>query len=202
MNDGHHSINKLMRYKPEHKEEIHKRIVETAAREFREKGFDGVGIATLMKKLELTHGGFYAHFEDKNVLVQEALIACFDEADDQIGATYRRLGIAGVIELYLSSGHVANPGFGCPVPALASEIARQPGDLGSLFESRLKRRIETFADDVPGETASDRFDLATFIFCAMAGAVTTARSVREPELRERILDSTKTQLLNLIEDPK
>src|SRR3954467_5564449 len=48
------------------------RIVETAAQLFRERGFDGIGVADLMKEAGLTHGGFYGHFSSKDDLIAEA----------------------------------------------------------------------------------------------------------------------------------
>ena len=187
-----------MRYKAEHKEETHKRIVETASREFREKGFEGVGIAALMKKLDLTHGGFYAHFENKDELVQESISQAFDEADNYMEESIAEAGIAGVIELYLSLGHVEQASLGCPVPALASEMSRQHPDSSNLFSERLRHRISLLADELPGETASERLDLANFIFSSMVGAVATARATAEPDRRQSILESTRKRLLKLV----
>src|SRR5437764_1715220 len=48
------------------------RIVETAAQLFRERGFEGIGVADLMKEAGLTHGGFYGHFSSKDDLIAEA----------------------------------------------------------------------------------------------------------------------------------
>ena len=48
------------------------RIVEAAAQLFRERGFDGIGVADLMKEAGLTHGGFYGHFSSKEDLIAEA----------------------------------------------------------------------------------------------------------------------------------
>src|SRR5438874_2908175 len=48
------------------------RIVETAAQLFRERGFEGIGVADLMKEAGLTHGGFYGHFASKEDLIAEA----------------------------------------------------------------------------------------------------------------------------------
>ncbi len=129
---------------------------------------------------------------------RKALSSSFDDVDDHIEEVFEKLGLSGVIDLYLSPEHIANPGLGCPVPALASEIGRQPGDLASLFTARLNRRIEFFAAKVPGETAAERLELAKFIFCSMAGAVAIARAMDDPEQRESILLSTKNQLQKLI----
>src|SRR5947199_6514843 len=48
------------------------RIVEAAAQRFRERGFEGIGVADLMKEAGLTHGGFYGHFSSKEDLIAEA----------------------------------------------------------------------------------------------------------------------------------
>ncbi len=70
-----------MRYQTQHKEEeTHSQIVETASQQFRAHGFEAVGIAKLMAILHLTHGGFYAHFADKEALISEAGIAALDQS--------------------------------------------------------------------------------------------------------------------------
>ena len=188
-----------MRYKPERKEETYQRIVEKASREFREHGFEGVGIAALMKKLELTHGGFYAHFENKDDLVRKAISFAFDEADETMEQVAREHGILGVIDLYLSAGHVESAGLGCPVPALASEVSRQNHLSTELFSARLQRRIEFLAEDLPGDSTRDRVELATFVFSSMVGAVSAARATSDSTQREWILDSARRQLRKLIE---
>src|ERR1044072_8421855 len=47
-------------------------IVATAARLFRERGYDGVGVAELMAAAGFTHGGFYKHFRSKADLIAES----------------------------------------------------------------------------------------------------------------------------------
>ena len=56
------------------------RIVETAAALFRQKGFDGVGVADLMRNAGLTHGGFYNHFGSKDDLEAAACAHVFDQS--------------------------------------------------------------------------------------------------------------------------
>ena len=48
------------------------RILDAAAQLFRERGFDGIGVADLMKEAGLTHGGFYGHFSSKDDLIAQA----------------------------------------------------------------------------------------------------------------------------------
>lgn len=187
-----------MRYRPDHKEETHRRIVSVAAREFREKGFDGVGIANLMKRLKLTHGGFYAHFETKDELVKAGISEAFDEVEEMVEGIIAEHGLAGVIQTYLSPEHVANPGLGCPVPSLASEVTRQRHDATEVFAERLQHRIEMFARELPGESPEEKLELSTFIFSSMVGAVALARLPLLPSDRQRILEATKAQLLALL----
>ncbi|MGJ8710361.1 TetR/AcrR family transcriptional regulator, partial [Pantoea agglomerans] len=57
------------------------RILDEAARVMRETGTEGIGVAALMKRVGLTHGGFYAHFTSREELVEEVLKHMFAEAD-------------------------------------------------------------------------------------------------------------------------
>ncbi len=61
-----------MRITKEKRQENHDRIVAIASEMFRERGFDGVGVADLMQAAGLTHGGFYNHFASKEALIAEA----------------------------------------------------------------------------------------------------------------------------------
>src|SRR5215467_14044113 len=62
-----------MRVSREKFAESRNRILEAAATLFREKGFDGVGLADIMRAAGLTHGGFYGHFGSKEDLEAHAL---------------------------------------------------------------------------------------------------------------------------------
>ena len=48
------------------------RVVETASQLFRERGYDGVGVADLMAAAGFTHGGFYKQFGSKTDLIAES----------------------------------------------------------------------------------------------------------------------------------
>jgi TetR/AcrR family transcriptional regulator, transcriptional repressor for nem operon len=61
-----------MRVSRERAAENRDRIVDVAGRLFRERGFDGIGVANLMKAAGLTHGGFYGHFASKEDLEVQA----------------------------------------------------------------------------------------------------------------------------------
>ena len=54
-----------MRYGPEHKIEIHRKIVKDASRRIRAEGLNGAAVSAVMKDAGLTHGGFYKHFREQ-----------------------------------------------------------------------------------------------------------------------------------------
>ena len=68
-----------MRYPAQHKAKTHERLLKKASQEIRRRGVQGTGIASLMAKLGMTHGGFYAHFDSKNALVAQATVSMFEE---------------------------------------------------------------------------------------------------------------------------
>src|SRR5882757_8550570 len=116
-----------MRHCKTEKAKTHQRIVATAAKKFREEGLAGIGIADLMKEAGLTVGGFYKHFKSRDALVAEAVGLALGMWKDQMEAaasggppvTYESL-----LDNYLSEAHRNDPGTGCPVSALAGDLAR------------------------------------------------------------------------------
>src|ERR1700761_7782503 len=79
------SILRDMRYAPEHKAEVHQHIVEDAARQVRAEGLTGAGVATIMRRTGLTHGGFYKHFESKEKLLTESVAEAFRDFAESSG---------------------------------------------------------------------------------------------------------------------
>src|SRR5215813_9785329 len=133
-----------MRYSVEHKQATRERIVRTASRHFRRQGGRGVAIAGLMSKLKLTHGGFYKHFDSKEQLLAEAVARAFDESEsrfsEHVGGAPPGTELRTLIESYLSLEHCANPGEGCPMAALASEVGRFPRSVRAEIDRAIKRR--------------------------------------------------------------
>src|SRR5260370_26443387 len=119
-----------MRYPVEQKAETHEKILAAAARSFREHGSEMNGIGQVMKKLGLTKGGFYRHFESKGDLYASAVVRAFEELGDLLVAVAeaapKGVEVRAVIEHYLSVKHLNAPGSGCPLASLPPEIARQP----------------------------------------------------------------------------
>src|SRR5215470_12176808 len=73
------SILYAMRYRPEHKVEIHQKIMKDASRRVRAEGLNGAAVSAVMRDAGLTHGGFYKHFGSKDDLLLESLREGFRE---------------------------------------------------------------------------------------------------------------------------
>src|SRR5580704_13034969 len=115
-----------MRYPADHKSETHEKILAAASRSFREHGSESNGIGGVMKELGLTKGGFYRHFDSKGDLYAEAVARAFEEMGDRLVATAKAApkgqALRAMIENYLSTEHLNDPGTGCAIAALAPEL--------------------------------------------------------------------------------
>jgi len=184
-----------MRYSTEHKQETRERIVRTASRHFRRRGGKGVGIAELMSKLDLTHGGFYKHFNSKEELLVEAIAKAFDETESRFTEAVSKAKpgteLKTLIEYYLSLEHCSNSADGCPMAALASEISRFPRAVRAEIDRAIKRRVKRVAGLLPGATEKERERNCMALLSGLIGTVSVARAVVDPEVRKAVLDASK-----------
>jgi TetR/AcrR family transcriptional repressor of nem operon len=148
------------------KDVTHRRIVETAGASFRRRGLSGIGIADLMKEAGLTHGGFYAHFASKDVLVAEVLRL----ASERLGSLIAEAAAAApegeklmaVAARYLTSRHREHPENGCSIATLGAEIGRESGaarqQVGTNIETAFERMAErSAAADSETRRCADRW---------------------------------------------
>jgi TetR/AcrR family transcriptional regulator, transcriptional repressor for nem operon len=185
-----------MRYPAEQKAETREKILVAASRSFREHGSEMNGIGQVMKELGLTKGGFYRHFESKGDLYAAAVARAFEELGDRMvavaEAASRGAELRAVIEHYLSARHLNAPGMGCPLAALASEIARQPLEVRKRINQSMLGYGERMLRYIPGRTAEDKRARVFILFSGMAGVLVAARSLRDPQDRERMLAAARS----------
>jgi TetR/AcrR family transcriptional regulator, transcriptional repressor for nem operon len=184
-----------MRYPADHKQQTRQRIVHAAARRFRRRGSEGAGIGDLMRDLRLTHGGFYRHFESKEGLFTEAFEHGLKEVDDRIIRAIESAAPGGklkaLIDAYLDIRHCDDVAGGCPVAALASEVARRPRGARGPFQQALKAHISRMAHYVPAKTEQERRGKAIALFSGMAGTLAVARAFTDEQDRQRILEGAR-----------
>jgi len=184
-----------MRYPAHQKQETRERIVRAASRHFRGRGGEGVAIADLMGKLNLTHGGFYKHFDSKEQLFAEAVAKSFEDVRAWFAEAVVKAQPGGelrvLIEQYLSLEHCANPDSGCPLAALASEIPRYPRAVRVKIDRAMRDHLKKVSEFLPGATEKDRQRNCLVLLSGMSGALTLARTVADKEMRQSILQAAR-----------
>ena len=169
------------------------RVVETAATLFRERGFDGIGVADLMKAAGLTHGGFYGQFASKEDLIAEAcdkaVEGTLDYWSDRAARAEASERLAAVVQPYLSARHRDAPGNGCVMAALGAEAARQGKPVRKAVGAGVRRLADFLADLMPGKSAERRRAQALAAYATMVGAMVIARAVDDPKLSQEVLDA-------------
>jgi len=189
-----------MRYRPEHKEEVHEKIVKDAARRVRAEGLTGAAVSAVMRDAGLTHGGFYKHFDSKDQLLMESLSEGFREIADQLAQAGEKAqpGTAwkAIVKFYLSPEHCDHADHGCPLVALGPELARVGKAAKPQVVSELVKYKNRMVPFMPGKRTADKEKAFFVIFSSMIGAIEIARLLPDPAIREKVLGNVREFLLN------
>ena len=180
-----------MRRTREQKRQTHEDILRAAARAFRESGFDGVGVAELMRDAGLTHGGFYAHFPSKDALLGEAAAYGLEQNGqsffDEAAQAAPDAPLREILRRYISRNHRDTPADGCVLPTLAGEIAREPAEVRHRFTEALETYLARLTEHTPGADDAARRDNALILLSGMVGALVLSRAIDDPALSDRTL---------------
>jgi len=181
------------------KEATHDRIVDAAARAIRRSGYNGTGVADIMKDAGLTHGGFYAHFASREAMLAEAADRAGSESVtmmERIAATTppQRV-LQAMMQAYLSKEHVEGIETGCATAALGSEMPRQAPEVRRAATRRIKEMIDVVTRHSPdwGQPGAHERALATV--STLVGALVLARAVDDPKLSEALRKAALKHLL-------
>ena len=187
-----------MRYDAEHKQKTRERVLDEAAKAIREEGPHRVGVAGIMAKAGLTHGGFYAHFKSKDDLVTAAIGHMFD------GGVMRRLarteglppaeGLSGYIDFYLSTAHRDARLTGCAMAALAADLPRLNQEAQATFSAGVARVTGALAALLEGMGHPDPQATAPSVLAELVGALSLARTETDPVRSGQMLDYSKRAL--------
>jgi AcrR family transcriptional regulator len=180
------------------KEATHERIVVAAARAIRRSGYDGTGVADIMKAAGLTHGGFYAHFTSREAMLAEAA----DHAGSEAVALMERVAattppkqvLQAMMKAYLSEAHVKGIETGCATAALVSEMPRQAPEVRRASTRRIKEMIDLVARQFPDWGQPSAHEHALVAVSTMVGALVLARAVDEPRLSAALREAALNHL--------
>jgi TetR/AcrR family transcriptional repressor of nem operon len=174
------------------------RIIDAAGALFRAKGFDGIGVADIMKAADLTHGGFYGHFGSKDDLIAEASRRALMRG----AANWERVAgesagepFAALLKHYLSPRHRDDPERGCAFAALSGDAARCGKSVRRAFTEGLQPLIEILAKSLPGRSQVARRRKALAVMAELVGALALARVVDDPTFSDEILQAAHRHLL-------
>jgi TetR/AcrR family transcriptional regulator, transcriptional repressor for nem operon len=174
-----------MKVSREQMAENRRRILDAASRLFRDKGFDAVSVAEVMKAAGLTHGGFYGHFSSKDDLIAQTLAHVL-AADSGGGGDLR-----AYVDAYLAPRHRDNAAGGCPTAGLAAAIRHQSPAARSALTEGLRSQLDRIGKALPELDPTDRRRAAIGSWAAMVGAVILARAIDDPALSDEILEETR-----------
>jgi TetR/AcrR family transcriptional regulator, transcriptional repressor for nem operon len=183
------------------KARTHERIVELAAKRFREKGLDGIGVADLMKDAGVTVGGFYKHFASRDALVAEAVATAFKSWDRMVDEARAKddglLTFTGLLEQYLIEDHTDNPSDGCTFAALAPDLARSDIRTKAVANEQLKRSIDVLTSLIGAADDGSSRQKAIVALSAMVGAMSLSRLAEDKSLSREILQATLAAMRQL-----
>ena len=182
-----------MRYSKEHKEQTRKRILEAAGRVFKRQGYQGGGIDAVMKEAGLTHGGFYAHFKNKEELFREAIV----QASRQVRELRNQKGqglegparVDAMLRFYLSPQHMDHVEEGCVLPPLVSELERTSDEPRKAFGQELENWRDEIVPHLGHLPEDQRPRAALGIIAACVGSMALARALEDSELKDDLLTS-------------
>ena len=183
---------------PSSKEATHERIVDAAARAIRRSGYNGTGVADIMKAAGLTHGGFYSHFASREAMLAEAA----DRAGGEAVVLMERVAaiapparaLQAMAQAYLSEDHVKNIETGCATAALGSEMPRQAPEVRHAATRRIKEMIDLVARQSPDWGQPDAHQHALVAVSTMVGALILARAVDDTRLSGALREAALSHL--------
>lgn len=189
MYDEHH----MKKAPTRSKEASHERIVDAAARAIRRSGYNGAGVADIMKDAGLTHGGFYAHFASREAMLAEAA----DRAGCEAVQAMERVAAAvppeqtfqAMVRAYLSEAHVKSIETGCATAALGSEMPRQAPKVRRAATRRIKEMIDLIARQYPDWGEPGVHERAMVTASTLVGALMLARAVDDPRLSDALREA-------------
>jgi TetR/AcrR family transcriptional repressor of nem operon len=187
-----------MRYDAEHKQRTRTRVLREAAKAIRGEGPHQIGVAEVMARAGLTHGGFYAHFRSKDDLVASAIAQMFDEAmtafDHHTAGKAPAAALDAYIDFYLSPWHRDAQATGCPLPALAADLPRLDRAARAGFARGAERHAAALSRLIAALGHRDAEAVASSALAEMVGALSLARAIPDEHRSNAVLRHSRGAL--------
>jgi len=182
-----------MPYPRGHRNEVKKKIVDSARRLFNRRGFESVSIAEIMQGAGLTHGGFYSYFGSKSDLYAEVMNCFF--TDPEWKACWEGVSVdlsgtdvgAQVVNAYLSRQHFEDVENSCPMVALPTDVARSGTETRQAFETVFRAMVDVLKRSL-ARTHEAR-ERAQAIAALSIGGMVVARSLADRAYADQLRGS-------------
>ncbi len=184
-----------MSAKTEQKQKSHGAILESAARLLRERGIAGARVAEVMQGAGLTVGGFYAHFDSKESLIDATLRAGAAAVRERLFARLEdkpeNERLETILKRYLSAAHRDERDGGCPLPAVAGEIGTRARAHQAAFAAEVEAHAARLEALLPAAGPLPRRALALALLALMVGGLSLSRAVAGTALSEEVLKACR-----------
>lgn len=191
-----------MPYAPQHKEQTRQRILQTAAKLFCTHGFDSVTLDQIMKKANMTHGAFYAHFSGKSSLYEAALQFAASNsfwARREKKSENKETHIKALVTRYLSWTKNADDSPS-PLEFLVTDAAHKEEKVRKAYQACFESLVENLTVILKKQgSQGDVKELAEDTVVSLVGTVAIARSITQP-LQTDFLKRAQTRIFNRIHD--
>jgi TetR/AcrR family transcriptional repressor of nem operon len=191
-----------MPYPAGHREEVRKKIVDSARRLFNRSGFENVSVDSIMAHAGLTRGGFYSYFESKSDLYAEVLGCFFTDPNWKSRWEGVHVDLASpeagpqIVRAYLSRQHFEDVENSCPMVALPSDVARSDETVKTAFETVFKAMVTLLGREVRNSRQA-RENTAMAIAALCIGGMVVARSMNDSGLGDKLREAATNVALDL-----
>src|ERR1700682_3592081 len=191
-----------MPYPPGHRDEVRKRIVQSARKLFNRHGFENVSVNRIMADAGLTRGGFYSYFESKSDLYSEALQCFFTDPDRKNRWEGVQVDLAGadvgaqIVRAYLSRQHFEDVENSCPMVALPTDVARSGVSAKRAFETVFKAMVSVLERSLL-QNSGRRRTTAQSIAALSIGGMIVARTMVDRALADELRTACMAVALDL-----
>ena len=196
---------KTMPYSPEHRQATRQRIVAAARRLFNGQGFSRVTIEQIMAEAQLTRGGFYHHFDNKEALLAEVIATyatcnplAVEAARDPARFSDARVLARRLVDLYLSDRVCDTVELHCPLYALPSDALHAEGLSREAYTGLIRGITDVLRAALAGQDGAD--DRAQAILALCVGGMVLAKTVLDSGLRQTLRAAAHAQAVRLLEE--
>jgi TetR/AcrR family transcriptional regulator, transcriptional repressor for nem operon len=191
-----------MPYPAGHRNDVKKKIVQSARRLFNQHGFDRVSVKQIMAGAGLTHGGFYSYFAGKSELYVEVLGCFFTDPEWKSCWEGVEVDLAAsdvgpqVVRAYLSQQHFEDVANSCPMTALPTDVARCSANTKRAFQTVFRAMVSVLERSTAGNDGPRR-EQAQAIAAICVGGMVVARALADRGYADELRDACMRVALQL-----